>query len=269
VLPASAQEVVDDLLRRLDRAPGRIEAFYVVGSACVSAFRVGRSDLDFVAVGHFVDTQTEALAESWNGTSWSLLSPPLPAAATSSGLSGVSCDSARACTIVGYFGTSQRSAVALAEAWNGTAWSIESPLNPSFQSLFDGVSCNSPLACSAVGGFVSYDGSYGTALPLAELWDGTSWSVHNTPNPVQNDTILDSVSCTSATLCTAVGLYTTNNSATLAEVWNGKNWSIRSTPTGESSRLFSGVSCPSASVCFAVGYVVNSAGVLKPLAERQ
>jgi hypothetical protein len=51
VLPAAAQEAVDDLLGRLDRAvPGRVDGFYVVGSACLGAFRVGRSDLDFVAV---------------------------------------------------------------------------------------------------------------------------------------------------------------------------------------------------------------------------
>ncbi len=42
---------VDDLLGRLDRAlPGRVEGFYVVGSTCLGAFRVGRSDIDFVAI---------------------------------------------------------------------------------------------------------------------------------------------------------------------------------------------------------------------------
>ena len=51
MLPAAAREAVDDLLGRLDRAvPGRVDGFYVVGSACLGAFRVGRSDLDFVAV---------------------------------------------------------------------------------------------------------------------------------------------------------------------------------------------------------------------------
>lgn len=51
VLPEVARPVVDDLLARLDRAvPGRIEGFYVVGSACRGAFRAGRSDLDFVAI---------------------------------------------------------------------------------------------------------------------------------------------------------------------------------------------------------------------------
>jgi hypothetical protein len=40
----------------LDRTiPGRVEAFYVVGSACMSAFRVVRSDLDFIAVSGELD----------------------------------------------------------------------------------------------------------------------------------------------------------------------------------------------------------------------
>jgi hypothetical protein len=46
VLPASAQTVVDDLLRRLDRAvSGRIDGFYVIGSACMGAFCAGRSEV--------------------------------------------------------------------------------------------------------------------------------------------------------------------------------------------------------------------------------
>ncbi len=48
--PAVAARV-DDLLSRLDRAlPGRVEAFYLVGSVCLGAFREGRSDIDFVAI---------------------------------------------------------------------------------------------------------------------------------------------------------------------------------------------------------------------------
>jgi hypothetical protein len=50
-MDAPARSVAEDLLARLDRAlPGRIEGFYVVGSACMGAFRPGRSDLDFVAI---------------------------------------------------------------------------------------------------------------------------------------------------------------------------------------------------------------------------
>ncbi|MGN6870862.1 MAG: aminoglycoside adenylyltransferase domain-containing protein [Solirubrobacteraceae bacterium] len=50
-LPPVVAERVDDLLARLDRGlPGRVEGFYVVGSACLGAFREGRSDIDFVAI---------------------------------------------------------------------------------------------------------------------------------------------------------------------------------------------------------------------------
>ncbi|MBV9807486.1 MAG: hypothetical protein JO286_09915 [Solirubrobacterales bacterium] len=51
LLPPVARVAVDDLLVRLDRAlPGRVEGFYVVGSACLGSFRLGRSDIDFVAI---------------------------------------------------------------------------------------------------------------------------------------------------------------------------------------------------------------------------
>ena len=50
-LPAPATKVAEDLLARLDHAlPGRMERFYLVGSACMGAFRLGRSDVDFVAI---------------------------------------------------------------------------------------------------------------------------------------------------------------------------------------------------------------------------
>jgi hypothetical protein len=51
VLAELPRAVARDLLARLDHAvPGRIEGFYVVGSASMDAFQRGRSDVDFVAV---------------------------------------------------------------------------------------------------------------------------------------------------------------------------------------------------------------------------
>jgi hypothetical protein len=50
VLPAPVNQTVGAFLGRLDRAlPGWVEGFYVVGSACLGAFRPGCSDVDFVA----------------------------------------------------------------------------------------------------------------------------------------------------------------------------------------------------------------------------
>jgi hypothetical protein len=51
VLAELPRDAAEDLLARLDRVvPGRIEGFYLVGSASMGAFRPGRSDVDFVAI---------------------------------------------------------------------------------------------------------------------------------------------------------------------------------------------------------------------------
>jgi hypothetical protein len=65
-----------------------------------------------------------ALAEGWNGSSWSTQLPPRPAGAIASFLNGVSCTSSSSCTAVGGYDTSTGLPVALAERWNGTSWSV-------------------------------------------------------------------------------------------------------------------------------------------------
>jgi len=68
---------------------------------------------------------------------------------------------------------------------------------------------------------------------LTELWDGASWTIQSTPNPTNGkDPVLNAVSCTSSTACTAAGDYTISAGVRvpLAEVWDGSGWSIQSTP---------------------------------------
>ncbi len=186
------------------------------------------------------------LAERWNGTSWTVQSTPNPNGADSSHLNDVSCTSATACTAVGsytsFVGTTGRQ-FALAERWDGTAWTIQPTpdlAGPNGSSL-EGVSCTSATACTAVG---HYRNSAGKLVPLAERWNGTSWTVQSTPNPTgAGESSLQGVSCTSATACTAVGY--SNSGATvvtLAERWNGTSWKIQSTPnpTGARGKLPAG-----------------------------
>ena len=122
----------------------------------------------------------QALAESWNGTTWTLQSTPTPSGATSSGLSGVSCTSASACTSVGWYGVSPGAYETLAETWNGTTWAIQSTPNrtAATSSYLFGVSCTSASACTATG----YDLSPNYTA-LAERWNGTTWALQSTPNP--------------------------------------------------------------------------------------
>ena len=226
------------------------------------------------AAGDYTDSAGTdlTLAESWNGTTWSVQATPNPAGAQGSSLSGISCPSATACTAAGSYTNSAGNQLMLAERWNGTSWSVQATPNPagSTGSSLSGVSCSSATACTAVGG---YSNSHGTGLTLAERWNGTSWSVQATPKPARASATLGAVSCPSATACTAIGDYTNSGSVNqlmLAESWNGTTWTIQATPkpAGSTGSSLSGVSCSSATACTAVGGYTNSAGKGVTLAER-
>ena len=214
------------------------------------------------------------LAERWNGRGWAIQATPNPAGATASVLSGVSCVSTSSCTAAGYYASGSGSDVTLAERWDGTSWAIQSTPNPSgaTASLLTGVSCASTTACTAVG--LYHKSRPGSDTTLAERWNGSSWSIQSTPNPTgANGIQLNGVSCSSATACTAVGLYRKDVSGvgvTFAERWNGSGWVIQSTrnPGGARRSHLSGVSCPSATACTAIGSYTDSTGVEVTLAER-
>jgi hypothetical protein len=224
------------------------------------------------AVGSYSNssgTSYLTLAEGWNG--WVIQGTSNPSGATTSILRGVSCTSAAACTAVGYYFNSGGTGVTLAERWNGTGWAIQATLNPSGAagSFLYGVSCTSATACTAVG---TYHSSSGTFLTLAERWNGTTWAIQASPNPNgATGSILNGVSCASATACTATGYYTNSGGTnlTLAERWNGSSWAIQTipNPSGATGSFLDGVSCPSATACTATGTYLNG-GVYLTLAEN-
>jgi hypothetical protein len=232
------------------------------------------SSTDCVAVASYEDEAEDTrwpLAEQWNGTEWQTQSAPRPAGATYAVLYSVSCSSASACTAIGYYTNSSHVWVTLVERWNGAEWKVESTPNPAGakRSILYGVSCSSSNACSSVG---QYTNSSGVEVPFAESWNGTEWTVQSTPNPTGSSwAILYSVSCTSSTMCAAVGDY--DGSAgyvTVAERWNGTSWSIQSTPnpTGATYARVTSVSCNTSTSCTAVGEYQNSSGGELTLAER-
>lgn len=141
---------------------------------------------------------TDALIESWNGTSWTLASsrPRVPFPAQIS----VSCASASACMAI----WSSQGGLPTAEWWNGTRWAattVAGPTPRTDETELAGVSCTSAKACTAAGSFVYLPASG----PLVENWNGTHWTVTPSPNPRVGIGGFDAVSCTSATICTAVG----------------------------------------------------------------
>jgi len=144
-------------------------------------------------------------AEGWNGASWSPQATPTPAGGSSIGISAVSCAGPGSCEAVGnYFSNSTFQQVTLAEAWNGTAWTVQRTPNPaaSFGSSLL-VSCISASSCTAVGQYLASVSN----LSLAEVWNGTAWHVRSIPNhPWAGQNILNGVSCGTSQNCTAAGV---------------------------------------------------------------
>lgn len=224
------------------------------------------------SVGSYVNSSGTRvpLAERWSGSAWSAQTPPSPGGATSSDLPGVSCTTSTSCAAAGFYNESGGARHALAEAWNGSEWTLQTTASPSgaTSTELSAISCTSSTACTAVGHYTTSTSS----VTLAERWDGTSWTAQTTPNPSgASESSLLGVSCTSSTACTATGYYYSSGvRLTLAESWNGTAWSIQSTPnrTGATGNILLGVSCTSSSACTAVGGDFPSSGPQETLVER-
>lgn len=112
-----------------------------------------------------------AAAQGWDGSSWTGQQSADPQL-TGSALNGVACMSSAVCHAVGFSlsGGNPESGpqqFALAEAWNGTTWTVRAVQNPAaaVQSDLGGVSCPAPGNCTAVG---TYTDSKGIGRTLAE-----------------------------------------------------------------------------------------------------
>ncbi|HKZ14084.1 MAG TPA: fibronectin type III domain-containing protein [Solirubrobacterales bacterium] len=208
-----------------------------------------------VAVGNSYESagQEKALAESFNGIAWSLMSAPSPAEAKGFvELAGVSCPSATACTATGYYAPSVSGGMptemrTLVEAWNGSSWSIQASPNAAQRyNLLVDVSCTSASACTSVG--EDSPGFGQNPESLAERWNGSLWSTQVVVNPeLPIETELKAVSCSSNTLCIGVGknLFAEKG---FVEVWNGTSWMVASSFAGEMRKI----SCNSGG-CITVG----------------
>jgi hypothetical protein len=212
---------------------------------------------------------TTPYAEQWNGSTWTATAtPPVPEGMTYGALYGVSCVMPTSCMGVGFGSVGGQQAL-LAASWNGSTWTAASPASPSGVKYaeLDDVSCAGQSFCVA-------DGQSGlTSAPdesnLLETWNGSSWTAATlTPPTGAFATVLNGVSCFSATSCTAVGTAFTTGaygndepSATEAYTWNGQAWQLATTPNSSNSvNQFNAVSCLTDWACVAVGYTSTGAG---------
>jgi hypothetical protein len=209
-----------------------------------------RSGTWCVAVGYVTNSTTGLNMPRvlrWNGQRWSALTVPMPAGDTDGTLSGVSCVSRSSCVAVGAGKPTTGTVTSFSETWNGTVWKPSGV--PGTGTRLAGVTCTSGVSCVAVGG--------NSGAPVADSWDGTSWTVQTVPLDAGGyPASLAGVSCGSAASCVAVGAYVSNESHALIYRWDGRSWT-QQTATGYQNRSSSltGVACARI-VCTAVGNVI-------------
>ncbi|HEX8102625.1 MAG TPA: hypothetical protein VF533_08445 [Solirubrobacteraceae bacterium] len=218
-----------------------------------------------MAVGSSLDPkgQQRALAQAWNGSSWTLKPLPVPAGVNRTRLAGVSCTAADACTAVGHYdvpegtppfvGVNERPFVV---RWNGTSWTQQTVPLPSGSTLahLNAVSCTAAAGCKAVG---AYRTSSTKSATLIAHWGGSAWTVRASPNTGHQYNTLHGISCVGAR-CIAVGATGDNPSTptgTMAVRYDGTAWSPLPLPgpASAASALMTGVSCTTATACTAVG----------------
>jgi hypothetical protein len=206
---------------------------------------------------------------AYTGGTWSGVIAPMPAgAASSKGLSGVSCQ-AGACEASGFYDTSTPVAQGLLEHFAGGSWTAQTAPLPANHnattptSELDAVSCTFDGVCTAVG---SYSDTGGHGQPLVESIAGGTTTPQEAPVPsdaAANPAVLmNAVSCLSGSSCTAVGRYDTaaGGFGGLIDQLSGGAWTATSAPLpsnmqGGASQFanLNAVSCSSRGACDAAG----------------
>jgi hypothetical protein len=185
------------------------------------------------------------LAETWNGTHWTVQFTKNPGLTTwADRLTGVSCTGPNMCEAVGYYTKPLGKVGTFAEGWNGVKWKLQTTIDPTtYTNDLNGVSCTSATDCEAVGNYTT--GFRAPNMAVMEMWNGSTWQVQSTSIAGA----LSSVSCSSSSDCQAVG--------EIAAGWDGALWTAESfgTPCCNTSypNLYA-VSCPVDGTCEAVGY---------------
>lgn len=195
------------------------------------------------------------------------------------GIAGaVACQPDGACTIVGEYATrarverafEARAALATTRLSRATELPFSPLLGPGaeFMSL-SGLSCASAATCVAVGSASVGDGSRYAAATESEV--SGKWSAATlAPLPTGlttagSDSTLETVACSGASRCIAVGLVQDLQGSgappVLVDTLSGSRWTWARTPGDPGSSMgLTGVSCASPVACTAVGYLIGPHG---------
>jgi hypothetical protein len=168
------------------------------------------------------------VTEHWDGTAWTTEATPGPDPHQNYLWDIDASPSGQAWTVGEYGGDggggfrdgpSIQDVRTLADQWNGSSWSQSQTIDPSPESsTMQGVAAVADDDVWAVGSQEI------NSNPLIEHWDGTAWSVVDSPK--LDDGRLTAIDAASATDIWAVGEYNgVDNGLTLVLHWDGTAWS--------------------------------------------
>jgi len=262
----------------------------LTGVAAVSirdVWAVGASARSFIdSNGNTVD-RAQTLAEHWNGTRWSVV--PTPDESPDDGLVAVSALSASDVWAVGLSSHAVDPATSvvtpLVEHWDGAHWSlVQAPtagLDPSNAVAvataqarqqagkppgYDDVSFSAVHAVAAddvwaVGAITPNSGDGAPGQTFTEHWNGTRWSVIDTPDvgvdQLQHkaDDSLGAVTATAGDDVWAVGSASPQGSLTLH--WDGSEWTVVPSARSGAYGYLSDVAALSPSDVWAAGSAIE------------
>jgi hypothetical protein len=171
------------------------------------------------------DTLQKVFAYSLNGSTWTPQRQVNPTQTPGNTDEAVSCSTSDACTSVGFVYVVRE--IALAEYWNGSKWTrqrVPAPPNRP-ETILGDVSCVGNTSCVSVGTSAGVNPKNGHLRPahvMAEVWNGTSWSLSEPVGAMGTTVGLTGISCTSRTTCIAVGgSATESGEGTLVEAYTG------------------------------------------------
>ena len=210
---------------------------------------------------------TQTLIEHWNGSQWSIVPSPSPDSVNNElyAVAALSTNNIWASGFITDITATGPVDQTLTEHWNGSQWSVVQSLGPGSQSnVLSGITTISANDVWAVG--YSSNSSSPVWQTLTEHWNGSHWSIVQSPSPGTQINYLTDVAAVSTNDIWAVG-YADNQ--TLTEHWNGSQWSVvSSTGPGSVDNSLLSVAVVSANNVWAVGYSLNSNYVAQTLTEH-
>ena len=226
---------------------------------------ISKNNVWAVGQTYNTSTQEQTLIEHWNGSRWSIV--PSPSAGSDYGFNWMAAVSANDIWAVGFSGSATLPQT-LVEHWDGSQWSVvPSPNVGTNLNSLNGVTVVSANNVWAVG---DYNDSNNILHTLTEHWNGTRWSVVNSPNVGSNGSLLGTASAISANNIWTVGFYVlaNGNTQTLIEHWNGSQWSVVPSPNAGGNDSLGTIAADSAGDVWAVGIYFNAANLQKTLIEH-